>query len=51
MDAIATFAKSGTKPEVPAAGFVDTGATLVTDHPVAGVPSITTTEAMKRCWG
>ncbi len=52
VDAIAAFAKNGTKPVIPAGmSFVDTGATLVTDKPVAGVPSIDTTEAMKRCWG
>lgn len=51
VDAIAQFAKTGKKPEMPAAGFVDTGATLVTDHPAAGVPSITTAEGMKKCWG
>ena len=51
VDAIAAFAKTGQKPEVPAAGFVDTGATLVTDHPVAGVPSITSAEGLKKCWG
>jgi fructose transport system substrate-binding protein len=51
MDAIAAFAKDGTKPVVPAAGFVDTGATLITDKPVAGVASITTAEGLKLCWG
>lgn len=51
VQAVADFAKGGVKPEVPTAGFVDTGATLVTDHPVAGVPSINTTEALKKCWG
>ncbi len=49
--AIADFAKTGQKPKMPAAGFVDTGEVLVTDHPVAGLPSITSTEALKRCWG
>ena len=51
VDAVATFLKTGKKPEMPAAGYVDTGATLVTDHPVAGVPSITSTEGMTKCWG
>ena len=51
VDAIAEFAKTGKKPDMPTAGFVDTGATLVTDHPVAGVPSISTAEGMKKCWG
>ena len=31
--------------------FFDTGATLITDKPVAGVPSITTAEGLKLCWG
>ena len=52
MDAIAAFAKDGTKPKVDSkAGFLDTGATLITDKPVAGVPSITTAEGLKICWG
>ena len=51
MDAIAAFAKDGTKPTVPAAGFIDTGATLITDKPVAGVPSITSAEGAQICWG
>jgi len=51
MQAIADFAKDGTKPTVPAAGFIDTGATLITDKPVAGVDSITSAEGLKICWG
>ena len=52
MEAIAEFAKSGTKPEVDAQlGFLDTGATLVTDKPVDGVDSIDTAEGLKLCWG
>jgi fructose transport system substrate-binding protein len=51
MEAIAAFAKDGTKPTVPEAGFIDTGATLITDKPVAGVPSITSAEGLKVCWG
>lgn len=43
---------SGTLPEIdPAAGFLDTGATLVTDKPVAGVESIDTTKGAELCWG
>jgi fructose transport system substrate-binding protein len=51
MDAIAAFAKDGTKPTVPAAGFIDTGATLITDKPVAGVDSIDSTKGAAICWG
>jgi fructose transport system substrate-binding protein len=35
----------------PAAGFLDTGATLVTDKPVAGVESIDTVKGAELCWG
>ncbi|HEX3349313.1 MAG TPA: sugar ABC transporter substrate-binding protein [Acetobacteraceae bacterium] len=52
VEAVAEYAKTGKKPELPAGQtFIDTGATLVTDHPVQDVPSIDTTEALKRCWG
>ena len=43
---IADFIKSGKKPE-----SIDSGEQLITDHPVPGVPSITTDEALKLCWG
>jgi fructose transport system substrate-binding protein len=43
---------SGKLPDIdPAAGFLDTGATLVTDKPVAGVDSIDTTKGAELCWG
>jgi fructose transport system substrate-binding protein len=52
MEAIAKFAKDGTKPTAtPGLDFFDTGATLITDKPVAGVPSITSAEGLKLCWG
>lgn len=52
IDAVAEFAKSGKKPQ-PTEGktFTDTGVTLITDKPVAGVPSITSEEGLKQCWG
>ena len=31
--------------------FTDTGVQLVTDKPVEGVPSITSAEGLKLCWG
>ena len=43
---IADYIKSGKKPE-----SIDSGEKLITDHPVPGVPSITTDEAAKLCWG
>ena len=52
VEAIVEFAKSGKKPEpTPGLKFFDTGATLITDHPVPGVKSIDTTEGAKLCWG
>ena len=52
MEAIAQFAEDGTKPEVDAElGFLDTGATLITDSPVEGVESITSDEGLELCWG
>jgi fructose transport system substrate-binding protein len=52
LEAIINFAKTGKKPEkTPGLDFFDTGAVLVTDKPVAGVPSINTDEGMKKCWG
>ena len=52
LEAIANYAKTGKKPEkTPGLDFYDTGATLVTDKPVEGVPSIKTDEGLKLCWG
>ncbi len=51
MEALAEFAKSGKKPAGPSDKITDTGATLITDHPVDGVPSINTEEGLKKCWG
>ena len=52
IEAIAAFAKDGTKPK-PTEGksFFDTGVSLVTDKPVSGVKSIDTKEGTDKCWG
>ena len=52
IDAIAAFAKDGTKP-VASEGlsFFNTGVNLVTDQPVDGVPSIDSTKGTELCWG
>lgn len=43
---------SGKLPEIdPKLGFLDTGATLVTDKPVAGVDFIDTAKGAELCWG
>jgi fructose transport system substrate-binding protein len=46
VEAVAAYIKDKTLPH-----SMDTGEKLVTDHPVPGVPSITSAEAMKICWG
>lgn len=50
--AIAAYAKDGTLPE-PSEGLdiTNTGVELVTDEPVDGVPSMTSEEALEKCWG
>jgi len=52
IDAIAAYAKDGTKPTVTEGlSFFNTGVNLVTDKPVDGVPSIDTTKGTELCWG
>lgn len=52
IEAIAEWAKSGTKPKpTPGLEFFNTGVSLVTNEPVAGVPSISVSEGLDRCWG
>jgi fructose transport system substrate-binding protein len=52
IEAIAAWAKDGTKPEATAGkNFFDTGVALVTDDPVEGVDSISVEEGLERCWG
>jgi fructose transport system substrate-binding protein len=51
MQAISDFVKTGKKPENPGElGYIDTGVKLVTDKPVAGVPSISSKEGLALCW-
>jgi fructose transport system substrate-binding protein len=52
VEAIAAYAKDGTLPE-PSEGLdiTNTGVELVTDEPVDGVPSMTSEEALEKCWG
>ncbi len=52
VEAIAAWAKDGTKPANTAGkAFFDTGVSLVTDKPAAGVESIDTKKGKDLCWG
>jgi fructose transport system substrate-binding protein len=51
VDAAVDFVNDGTKPEVPATGFIDTGVQLITDKPLAGLDSQDTTWGLDNCWG
>ncbi len=53
LETIADYAKTGEKPKKVTEGldFFDTGATLITAHPVEGVPSISVKEGLDLCWG
>ncbi len=52
VEAIKTFVDSGKKPQTSdGLDFVDTGTELVTDHPVEGTKSMSSEEALKKCWG
>ena len=52
IEAIKKFADTGEKPK-PTEGkdFFDTGVSLVTDKPAAGVESIDTKAGTEKCWG
>ncbi|GAA1163564.1 substrate-binding domain-containing protein [Kribbella jejuensis] len=47
VNAVFDYAQTGKKPS----GFIDTGATLITDKPVAGMASKDTTWGAQNCWG
>ncbi|MGV9306097.1 substrate-binding domain-containing protein [Nonomuraea sp. NPDC003727] len=47
VKAVTDFAKSGNKPS----GYTDTGVTLITDKPVAGVDAKDTAYGLANCWG
>ncbi len=47
VDAIVTYAKTGTKPS----GYTDTGVTLITNKPQSGVPSQNAAYGLAHCWG
>jgi fructose transport system substrate-binding protein len=52
IEAIAAFAKDGSKPKnTEGKNFFDTGVTLITDKPAAGVDSIDTKAGTDKCWG
>ena len=52
VDAIAQFAKDGTKPQATEGKtFTDTGVTLITDQAQTGVDSKDTTFGQQNCWG
>ena len=52
VEAVAAFAKDGTKPKnSEGLSFTNTGVKLITDKPVDGLPSITSAEGLKICWG
>jgi fructose transport system substrate-binding protein len=52
VEAIAKFAKDGTKPANPSGkDFTDTGVTLITDQAQDGVDSKDTAFGAENCWG
>ncbi len=52
VQAVVDHAASGKKPEnSPGLDFFNTGVELITDKPVDGLPSITSEEGLKKCWG
>ncbi len=52
IDAIAAFAKDGTKPKASdGLTFFNTGVNLITDKPAEGVPSLDSKEGTAKCWG
>lgn len=51
VDAAVAFAKDGSKPTVPASGYIDTGVQLITDKPLGGLEAEDTTWGLDNCWG
>src|SRR6266700_1494251 len=52
VEAVKKFAETGTKPQTsPGHDFFNTGVELVTDKPAAGMTSIDSAAALKKCWG
>jgi len=52
IEAIKAFAADGTKPQnSEGLDFFNTGVELITDEPADGIPSLTSAEGMKKCWG
>ena len=52
VEAIKTWSVDGSKPDnTPGLDFFNTGVELITDEPVDGIPSITSAEGLKKCWG
>ncbi len=52
VEAVKVFADTGEKPATSEGlDFFNTGVELVTDRPVEGIPSITSKEALDKCWG
>lgn len=47
VDDVVNYVKTGKKPS----GFINTGATLITDTPLPGLPSQNTKFGLKNCWG
>lgn len=52
VEAIKNWADKKEKPKnTEGKNFFDTGVALITDNPVAGVPSISVKEGLDKCWG
>ena len=51
VKAAVAFAEDGTKPTVPASGYIDTGVQLITDEPLGGLEAKDTAWGLENCWG
>ena len=52
VEAVKKFSDTGEKPEPsPGLDFFNTGVELITDEPVDSIPSISSEEGLKKCWG
>lgn len=52
LEAIVKYIKTGDKPVVtPGLDFTNTGTELITDKPISAVPSVGSSEGLKKCWG